>query len=593
MSMTTTYTGVRITDMPDLGAVTDTSSVVGERAGSGRFNALALRDYMAASFVTQADFDAAFGALHLPFNVRDFGAKGDGVTDDTAACQAAINAAGAGGTVLFPTGTYLLSATLNALTGQQILGEGPNNSTLHRVTDHGDTIRFAQAWGVAVRNLWFTHSTMYGLTDTSLPNRVTSNSAHLRFQNAQGVVVEDCWIWRLPYQIAIDAGSLIKVHRCNIQGTWDPNYVAAQEGIAAIQVGGVAYTQIIAVEHCYFGGSGNGPRNVTFTSADTGAHTFSITQNCGNQYAVQIIQCEDLIVANSYFGGNASANVISDPVAGSVNLDWRFTGNFFDGAGVTGAMITFNAQADVTAVTGVTIAGNVFNGELQTQNAIVAQNITGGISVVLANFAITGNTFAATVGSAIMLLHARGGTISGNSITSYNARQVTAGADLAFCAAVYFAANCTHVVATGNLAGGSVNAIDTPSYCYRDFYLVGAPGSNVAVNNIIVGGGASGNVNGLARENVVVVFAAGNYHMLGNEDVIVVNKSVAEGTQIFLPANVPPGYSVTIKDGKGDANVNGTQLVGTVDGVANPIYSTAWFCHRLLWNGGAWNVVGN
>jgi hypothetical protein len=587
---TTTYTGVRITDMPDLGPVTDSSSVVGEHAGSGRFGAIALRDYVSANLVTQAEIDA----LHLPFNVRAYGAAGNGVTDDTAACQAAITAAGAGGTVFFPTGTYLLSATLNALTGQQLLGEGPNNSILTRTADYGDTIRFAQAWGVAVKGLWFRHSTLYGLTDTSLPNRVTSNSAHLRLQNAQGVTVEDCWMWRMPYQIAIDDGSLVKVHRCNIQGCWDPNYAAAQEGIAGIQVGGVAYTQIIAVEHCYMAGSGNGPRNVTFTSVDTGAHTFSITQSCGNQFGIQIIQCEDFILANTYMGSNSSGNVMSDPKAGSVNLDWRFIGNFFDGAGITGAMIQFYTQADNTYPTAVTIAGNVFNGEMQTQNAISAQNIAGGNNPTLTNFAITGNSFMATVGSAIMLNHARGGTITGNSITSYNARQVTAGADLAFCAAVYFGAHASHIVATGNLAGGSVNAADTPSYCYRDFYLTGAPGSNVAVNNIIVGGGGGGNLNGLVRENVVIVSAAGNYTMIGNEDVIVVNKTVAAVTQIFLPTGfVPAGYTVTIKDGKGDANVNGTQMVGTVDGVSNPLYTTAWFCHRLLWNGGAWNVIGN
>lgn len=45
-------------------------------------------------------------------NVRDAGAKGDGVTDDTAAIQAALDAANTNGisTVIFPSGTYKVSA---------------------------------------------------------------------------------------------------------------------------------------------------------------------------------------------------------------------------------------------------------------------------------------------------------------------------------------------------------------------------------------------------------------------------------------------------------------------------------------------------
>jgi hypothetical protein len=48
-------------------------------------------------------------------SVKDFGAVGDGVTDDTAAIQAAITAVGiaGGGMVLFPAGTYKVSSSLN------------------------------------------------------------------------------------------------------------------------------------------------------------------------------------------------------------------------------------------------------------------------------------------------------------------------------------------------------------------------------------------------------------------------------------------------------------------------------------------------
>ncbi|HJR27849.1 MAG TPA: glycoside hydrolase family 55 protein, partial [Pseudomonas sp.] len=46
------------------------------------------------------------------FNVQSFGAKGDGITDDTAAIQSAIDAAAVagGGQVYMPTGTYIVSA---------------------------------------------------------------------------------------------------------------------------------------------------------------------------------------------------------------------------------------------------------------------------------------------------------------------------------------------------------------------------------------------------------------------------------------------------------------------------------------------------
>lgn len=49
-------------------------------------------------------------------SVKDFGATGDGTTDDTAAIQAAVNAlsqAGVGGVVRFPAGTYKVTSNIN------------------------------------------------------------------------------------------------------------------------------------------------------------------------------------------------------------------------------------------------------------------------------------------------------------------------------------------------------------------------------------------------------------------------------------------------------------------------------------------------
>jgi len=65
-------------------------------------------------------------------SVKDFGAVGDGVTDDTAAINAAIvyaNSKG-GGTVFFPSGIYRVKASVQYLPGVDLIGESMGNTTL-------------------------------------------------------------------------------------------------------------------------------------------------------------------------------------------------------------------------------------------------------------------------------------------------------------------------------------------------------------------------------------------------------------------------------------------------------------------------------
>lgn len=57
-------------------------------------------------------------------NVKDFGAVGDGVTDDTAAIQAAIDSVSNGGKVFFPEGGYLFSALSITNNGTVLEGVG-------------------------------------------------------------------------------------------------------------------------------------------------------------------------------------------------------------------------------------------------------------------------------------------------------------------------------------------------------------------------------------------------------------------------------------------------------------------------------------
>lgn len=74
---------------------------------------------------------AADGAF---FNVKDYGAVGDGTTDDTTSVQGAINAATSGGIIFFPAGTYKVTGLTFSCSGVSFMGTG-TRSTLRASSD--------------------------------------------------------------------------------------------------------------------------------------------------------------------------------------------------------------------------------------------------------------------------------------------------------------------------------------------------------------------------------------------------------------------------------------------------------------------------
>jgi hypothetical protein len=63
-------------------------------------------------------------------DVRDLGAKGDGLSDDTAALEAALKLAAGGGTLLLPPGTYAISRTLDLPADLVVQGVGMHQSII-------------------------------------------------------------------------------------------------------------------------------------------------------------------------------------------------------------------------------------------------------------------------------------------------------------------------------------------------------------------------------------------------------------------------------------------------------------------------------
>jgi hypothetical protein len=89
--------------------------------------------------------------IDTKYDVTSYGAKGDGVMDDTSAIQRAITDLPAGGILYFPAGTYLVSSTLDlsAKTCWTIRGDGiragSNNGSTIIGNVAGDLVRFVGA----------------------------------------------------------------------------------------------------------------------------------------------------------------------------------------------------------------------------------------------------------------------------------------------------------------------------------------------------------------------------------------------------------------------------------------------------------------
>lgn len=58
-------------------------------------------------------------------SVMDFGAKGDGVADDTAAIQKALDTVGKGGVATLPAGKYYITKSINVPHGATLIGDSP------------------------------------------------------------------------------------------------------------------------------------------------------------------------------------------------------------------------------------------------------------------------------------------------------------------------------------------------------------------------------------------------------------------------------------------------------------------------------------
>ena len=128
--------------------------------------------------LTKTSYSMINGA---PANVLDFGAKGDGINDDTAAIQAALNASGI---VYLPKGVYAISSAIT-LPGDVVLyGEGPLQVSIKATTASATLQNTSSHYWIQLSGFTFDGNNV-ATTGISLgiPNGGAGTSAFDTFQN--------------------------------------------------------------------------------------------------------------------------------------------------------------------------------------------------------------------------------------------------------------------------------------------------------------------------------------------------------------------------------------------------------------------------
>ena len=133
-------------------------------------------------------------ALSVTLNVRLYGALGNGLTDDAAAIQRAIDAAGAtvgGGSVYLPAGTYVVSSQILLASNTELVGD-PGRTTI-RLRDGSVNRRLIVGYkvqNVALRNLVIDANRQW----TVAVNNAAGEGTGAFFSECDDVEVSNCTV---------------------------------------------------------------------------------------------------------------------------------------------------------------------------------------------------------------------------------------------------------------------------------------------------------------------------------------------------------------------------------------------------------------
>jgi hypothetical protein len=369
------------------------------------------------------------GSGFINVKSHPYNATGNGVTDDTAAIQAAIDALpSTGGTAFFPSGLYICATGLSwNKDAVSLAGQGANGSII-KFTGTGEGITVGD--GVAVRN-------GVGFRDLTIRGNQT--------QPATGIWLRICWQVNITnvnftdfatYSLNAESGGHIRVIGC--QGSNNVAYTGTYFRLSSVVVS--------TIMGCTFESNGG-------TCISIGGACAEVTVTGCNHRGTAIGTFAVVGGSNIAFMGCTAQNLTATGINASSGVDnLNISGNVFQGLAPSGSALLLS-NCDRVAVN-----GNVFR---DWDDAVV--NVTSGT-----DFAIVGNYIdadnrpiydgsGATGVVAHNVLIGNAPTVNGTGLR-YHENKMTPSLDVASAATVTLPAWSDYVNITGTTPITSVTA---------------------------------------------------------------------------------------------------------------------------------------
>lgn len=361
------------------------------------------------------------------YNVKAWGAKGDGSTDDCVPIQNALNAAftAGGGTVYIPEGNYKITAAGLYIRTNVRLECAPNVT----ITKGADVVLLTFGEPGVDNGAGFTgHHDMSvtgGIWDmkgaTLTTYRVGMATGHNRNIVLDNVTFKDC-----PghHGIEVNSSKNVRIQNCRFIGfyhTGDRGFseaiqidLAKSSSIGTLAPYDHTSCEDVRVTGCYFGASGT-------------ASTVAWPRGVGSHSSTIGVRHKDIVVDGNIFEGLIGVGVgpynwnngivtnnVFDSCSGGVVAETPNTADTGDTLDTGGAQ-----TSDSQDCTGLVIAGNTFlnTGDGNFTIAVVSYGTKYYKNVAIANNTMSGPDVTATTNDSITCIRTQHVAINGNTIS--------------------------------------------------------------------------------------------------------------------------------------------------------------------------------